>query len=94
VRQFHRPVGPSSFYPSTLLRAVCTKQLRAAWRPPRRRLGERNIGHGRTTVTVVVERPEVEHTIRMRDFEAWLESNGRSPAEMDLKSRLRELLRR
>jgi hypothetical protein len=52
------------------------------------------IGHGQTTVTVVVKQPEVEHTGRMRDSEAWLESNGRSPAEMALKSRLRELLGR
>jgi len=52
------------------------------------------IGSGQTTVTVVVKQPEVEHKIRMRDFEAWLESNGRSPAEMALKSRLRELLRK
>jgi hypothetical protein len=50
------------------------------------------IGHGQTTITVAVKQPEVEHTVRMRDFEAWLESNGRSPAEMVLKSRLHELL--
>jgi hypothetical protein len=43
-------------------------------------------------ITVVVKQPEVEHKVRIRDFEAWLESNGRSPAEMALKSRLRELL--
>jgi hypothetical protein len=52
----------------------------------------RNIGHGQTTVTVVVKQAEVQHAVRVRDFEAWLESNGRSPAEMALKSRLRELL--
>jgi len=51
-----------------------------------------DIGHGQTTITVVVKQPEVEHKVRVRDFEAWLESNGRSPAEMALKSRLRELL--
>jgi hypothetical protein len=50
------------------------------------------IGHGQTTVTVVVKQPEVEHRVRMRNFEAWLESNGSSPAEMALKSRLRVLL--
>jgi hypothetical protein len=49
------------------------------------------IGSGQTTITVAVKQPEVQHTVRMRDFEAWLESNGRSPAEMALKSRLREL---
>jgi len=50
------------------------------------------IGHGQTTITVAVMQLEVEHKVRMRDFEAWLESNGRSPAEMALKYRLRELL--
>jgi hypothetical protein len=50
------------------------------------------IGTGQTTITVVVTQPEVEHKIRMRDFEAWLESSGRSPAEIALGSRLRQLL--
>jgi hypothetical protein len=54
--------------------------------------GGSSIGHGQTTITVVVKQPEVEHKVRMRDFEAWLESNARSPAEMALKSRLRQLL--
>ena len=53
-----------------------------------------DIGHGQTTVTVAVKQPEVEHKVRIRDFEAWLESNGRSPAEMALKSRLCELLQK
>ena len=44
------------------------------------------IGTGQTTVKVMVKQPEVEHKVRIRDFEAWLESNGRSPAEMALKS--------
>jgi len=47
---------------------------------------------GQATITVVVKQPEVEHTVRVRDFENWLESAGRSPAEMSLKTRLRELL--
>jgi hypothetical protein len=51
-----------------------------------------DIGRGQTTITVVVKQPEVYHKVRMHDFEAWLESIGRSPAEMGLKSRLRELL--
>jgi phosphatidylserine/phosphatidylglycerophosphate/cardiolipin synthase-like enzyme len=50
------------------------------------------IGSGQTTITVAVKQPEIEHKVRMRDFQAWLESNGRSPAEMAVKSRLRELL--
>jgi hypothetical protein len=41
---------------------------------------------------VIVKQPEVEHTVRVPDFENWLESAGRSPAEMSLKTRLRELL--
>jgi hypothetical protein len=41
-----------------------------------------DIGRGQTTITVVVKQPEEEHKVRMRDFEAWLESSGRSPAEM------------
>jgi hypothetical protein len=53
-----------------------------------------DMAHGQTIITVVVKQPEVQHTVRMRDFEAWLESNGRSPAEMALKSRFRELLRK
>jgi hypothetical protein len=40
----------------------------------------------------VVKQPEVEHKVRMRDFEAWLQSNGRPPADMALKFGLRELL--
>jgi hypothetical protein len=52
----------------------------------------REIRHGQTTVTIVVKQPEVEHKMRIRDCEAWLESVGRSPAGMILKSRLRQLL--
>ncbi|MBV8358566.1 MAG: hypothetical protein JO189_11600 [Deltaproteobacteria bacterium] len=38
------------------------------------------------------EASETEHMISVRDFECWLEANPRSPAEMVLKNRLRELL--
>ena len=44
------------------------------------------------TITVVMKQPEVEHKVRVKDFENWLESAGRNPAEMSLKSRLRLLL--
>jgi hypothetical protein len=30
------------------------------------------IGHGQTTISVLVKQPEVEYTVRMRDFEARL----------------------
>jgi hypothetical protein len=51
-----------------------------------------DIGHGQTTITVVVKQPEVEHVVRVRNFEGWLEPAGRTPVEMSLKTRLRQLL--
>jgi hypothetical protein len=42
-------------------------------------------------ITVAIKEPEVEHTVRIRDFENWLASNGKSPAEQALKSDLRAL---
>jgi len=40
-----------------------------------------------------VKYPEIEHTVRVQNFEHWLQAAPRSPAEMALKNRLRELLR-
>ena len=51
-----------------------------------------NIGHGQTLLSVKVKHPEIEHTVRVQDFESWLEASPRSPAEMILKNRLREIL--
>jgi hypothetical protein len=51
-----------------------------------------DIGRGQTTITVKVKHPEIEHAVRVQDFERWLESTPRSPAEMVLKNRLREIL--
>lgn len=50
------------------------------------------IGKGLTEVTVRVKQPEVIHTVRIKDFENWLNRQGRTPAEIILKSRLRQLL--
>ena len=50
------------------------------------------VGGGNTTISVVVRQPEVEHKVRVRDFERWIESQGRTPAEVSLKGRLRELV--
>ena len=50
------------------------------------------VGRGQTTISVAVSHPEVEHKVRIQDFERWLESQGRTPAEMSLKAHLRELL--
>ncbi len=50
------------------------------------------IGRGQTPFSVRVKHPEIAHTVRVQDFERWLEASPRSPAEMILKNRLRELL--
>ena len=50
------------------------------------------IGRGQTPISVKVKHPETEHTVRVQDFERWLEASPRSPAEMILKNRLRTLL--
>jgi hypothetical protein len=43
-------------------------------------------------VTVRVKQPVMEHRVRARDFETWLNAAPKSPTEMVLKNRLRELL--
>jgi hypothetical protein len=47
-----------------------------------------------STIVVKIKQPEIEHRLRIQDFETWLDSAGKSPAEMALKSRLRDILRR
>ena len=49
--------------------------------------------HQNSTITIAVKEPEVEHRVRIRDFENWLSSNGKSPAEQALKSDLRALFK-
>jgi hypothetical protein len=39
-----------------------------------------------------VKHPEIEHVVRVQDFERWLEASPRSPAELALKNRMREFL--
>jgi hypothetical protein len=51
-----------------------------------------DIGRGQT-ISVVVRQPEIKHKVQLREFERWLESQGRTPAEVSLKGRLRELLK-
>ena len=50
------------------------------------------IGNGLTQVTVKVKQPEITHVVRMQDFENWLNGQGKTPAEIVLKSRLRQIL--
>src|SRR6516162_531680 len=44
------------------------------------------------SVVVRIRQPAVEHRVKIRDFYNWLEAAGRSPAEMALKNRLRDVL--
>jgi hypothetical protein len=50
------------------------------------------IGHGLTTINVVVKQPPVAHHVRVKDFDRWLEAPGRTPAEITLKARVREIV--
>jgi hypothetical protein len=50
------------------------------------------IGKGLTTVTVKVRHPDVTHVVKIQDFENWLNRGSRSPAEIVLKTRLRQML--
>lgn len=51
------------------------------------------LGKGFTTVAVKIRPPEVTHTVRIKDFESWLNRQGKTPAEIILKTRVRQLLR-
>jgi hypothetical protein len=44
--------------------------------------------------STVTKQPVMEHRVRTRDFEIWLNAAPKSPAEMVLKNRLRKLLDR
>jgi hypothetical protein len=45
-----------------------------------------------TKITVIVETPGTAHEVPMPKLKAWLEGNGKSPAEQAVKVRLREFL--
>jgi hypothetical protein len=53
---------------------------------------EEDLRRSAASVVVKVMPAEVEHRVKISDFEAWLESAGKSPAEMSLKSRLRDIM--
>ena len=44
-------------------------------------------------VTVRIKEPEIEHTVRTKDFERWLESPAKSPSDMSLKNRIQAILK-
>jgi hypothetical protein len=47
---------------------------------------------GSASVVVTIKPAEVEHRVRIKDFQTWLASPPRSPAEMALKRRLQNIL--
>jgi hypothetical protein len=49
---------------------------------------------GSASVVVTIKPAEVEHRVQIKDFQNWLQSAPKGPAEMELKHRLRELLGR
>jgi hypothetical protein len=51
-----------------------------------------DIGRGLTTVTVKVRNPEITHIVKIQDFENWLNRGCKSPADLVLKTRLRQML--
>jgi hypothetical protein len=51
-----------------------------------------DIGRGLTTVTVKVRNPEITHIVKIQDFENWLKRGCKSPADMVLKTQLRQML--
>jgi hypothetical protein len=44
------------------------------------------------TVTVTVRSPEVKHIVKLQDFDNWLNSANKGPADLLLKERLRRLM--
>jgi hypothetical protein len=53
-----------------------------------------DVGTGMTPVTVAVREPVVTHRVLMKDFERWLNRDGRSPAEHLQRAESRRLLGR
>jgi hypothetical protein len=51
-----------------------------------------DIGKGLTTATVKVRHPEVTHVVKIQDFENWLNRGCKSPADIVLKTSLRQML--
>jgi hypothetical protein len=52
-----------------------------------------NMIAGNAVITVKIKEAEVEHRVRVRDFESWLDRTNKSPGEMIRKQRIRDRLR-
>jgi hypothetical protein len=53
---------------------------------------DRDLRASAASIVVKIAQPEIEYRVCIRDFASWLESVGKSPAEMLLKQRLREIV--
>ena len=53
---------------------------------------EHDLRQSAASVLVKIAPPQIEHRVKISDFEAWLSCAGKSPAEMVLKSRLRDII--
>jgi hypothetical protein len=52
------------------------------------------IGKGMTSLRITVKHPAVTHEVKMQDFEQWLDRAGGSPADVMMRNKLRQLLKR
>jgi hypothetical protein len=50
------------------------------------------IAEGLNTVNVSVKSVPVEHAVKLKDFNAWLKKEGRTPRERTDRKRVREIL--
>jgi hypothetical protein len=50
------------------------------------------IGNGLTTVSVTVEKPAVQHQVKVKDFLAWLKRKGGTPADVMLRDKIGKML--
>jgi hypothetical protein len=50
-----------------------------------------DLGQSAASLVVKISQPAVEHRVRIKDFTNWLDSAGKTPAEMTMKSRLRDV---
>jgi hypothetical protein len=48
---------------------------------------------GNAVITVRIREAEIEHRVRVSDFEAWLERSNKSPGEMVRRQRIRDRLK-
>jgi hypothetical protein len=51
-----------------------------------------SIADGLNKVSVVVQNVPVEHAVRLKEFNTWLNRSGGSPAEMTNRKRVRHIL--